>query len=59
MRWEYRSNTSDGVEATVVTVTNATKTIMGVPCIEVRDTVTLDGVVIEDTLDRFSQHGRG
>jgi hypothetical protein len=59
MRWEYRSNTADGVESTVVTVTNVTKTIMGVPCVEVRDTVKLDGALIEDTLDWFAQHRDG
>ena len=59
MRWDYRSTTANGVETTVVTVTSTVKTIMGVPCIEVRDTVSLDGVVKEDTLDWYAQHRDG
>jgi len=59
MRWEYRSVTKDGVETTVVAVTSKTRTIMGVPCVEVRDTVKLDGVVKEDTLDWYAQHRDG
>jgi len=59
MSWEYRTNTADGVETTAVTVTSTTKTIMGVECIEVRDTVSLDGVVKEDTLDWYAQHRDG
>lgn len=59
MRWDYRSRTEDGVETTVVMVTNKTRTIMGVPCVEVRDTVRLDGEVIEDTLDWYAQHRDG
>ena len=55
MRWEYRSATPDGVETTVVTVTSKTRTILGVRCVEVRDTVRLDGVLIEDTLDWYAQ----
>jgi hypothetical protein len=59
MRWEYRSNTEDGVETTVVVVTNRLRGVMGIPCIEVRDTVRLDGVIIEDTLDWYAQQRDG
>ena len=59
MRWEYRSNTPDGVETTIVTVADTTKTIMGAPCVEVRDTVTLNGELKEDTLDWYAQHRDG
>jgi hypothetical protein len=59
MRWEYRATTADGVETIVVTVTNNTKTIMGVPCVEVRDTVKLNDQVKEDTLDWYAQHRDG
>jgi hypothetical protein len=59
MRWNYRSNTPDGVETTVVTATNKTRTIMGVPCVEVRDTVKLDGKLKEDTLDWYAQDRYG
>ena len=59
MRWNYRSDTPDGVETTVVTATNKTHTIMGVPCVEVRDTVKLDGKLKEDTLDWYAQDRDG
>jgi hypothetical protein len=59
MRWEYRSNTPDGVETTIVTATNKTHTIMGVPCVEVRDTVKLDGTLKEDTFDWYAQDRDG
>jgi hypothetical protein len=59
MRWDYRTQTEDGVETTVVVVTAKTRTIMGVPCVEVRDTVRLDGEVIEDTLDWYAQQRDG
>lgn len=59
MRWEYRSATEDGVETTVVQVTGSTHPVLGVPCVEVRDTVRLDGQVIEDTLDWYAQDRDG
>jgi hypothetical protein len=59
MRWEYRSTTEDGVETTVVVVTDTIRTIGGAPCVEVRDTVTLDGALKEDTLDWYAQHQDG
>jgi hypothetical protein len=59
MRWDFRSVTPDGVETTVVIVTNNTKTIMGIPCVEVRDTVKLNGQLKEDTLDWYAQHRDG
>jgi hypothetical protein len=58
-RWQYREQTSDGVETTVVEVTTNTRTLMGVRCVEVRDTVRLDGEIIEDTLDWYAQHRDG
>ena len=42
-----------------ITVTHDTKTIMGVKCVVVRDTVTLDGVLKEDTLDWYAQDRSG
>jgi hypothetical protein len=59
MRWDYRSNRPDGVETTVVTATNKTRTIMGVPCVEVRDIVKLAGKLKEDTLDWYAQDRDG
>ncbi len=42
-----------------ITVTHDTKTILGVKCVVVRETVTLDGVLKEDTLDWFAQDRAG
>ena len=55
----YRADTDEGVERVVVTVSAETEEILGVPCTVVRDSVTLDGVVIEDTLDWFAQDRNG
>jgi hypothetical protein len=51
---------SEGVkEHTVVKVTHRTKKILGVTCVEVKDTVTIDGVVVEDTFDWYAQDKDG
>ena len=42
-----------------VTVTHETKVIVGVKCIVVHDTVTLDGAVVEDTFDWYAQDKQG
>ena len=42
-----------------VTVTHDTKTIMGVKCVVVHDTVTLDGAIVEDTFDWYAQDKQG
>ena len=42
-----------------VIVTHDTKTIMGVQCVVVHDTVTLDGKLVEDTLDWYAQDKDG
>jgi hypothetical protein len=51
----YVGQTAEGVETNVVFVTHNTKVILGVTCIEVHDTVTLNGALTEDTLDWFAQ----
>ena len=60
-RWTYRETTEDGdVVQGVVTVTSATREIAnGVTARVVRDTVTLDGEIIEDTVDWFAQDRAG
>ena len=57
--WTYMGETEDGLETIVVAVTSNTVEIMGVTCIEVRDTVTIDGELVEDTLDWFAQDVQG
>jgi hypothetical protein len=59
MRWDYRATTAEGQETSVIIVTNNTKTIMGVRCVEVHDTVKLNGQVLEDTFDWYAQHRDG
>ena len=43
----------------VVTVTHGTKTIDGVPCVAVRDTLVLQGRLEERTTDWYSQDSKG
>ena len=50
-RWVYAS----GPETTTVTITAETRRILGVLCIVVRDVVSADGGLIEDTDDYFAQ----
>ncbi|MCB9516729.1 MAG: hypothetical protein R3C71_11110 [Candidatus Krumholzibacteriia bacterium] len=44
-----------GGEVVTITVTDETRTILGVRCVVVRDVVTVDGEVEEDTADWFAQ----
>ena len=51
---------SGGVTSTnVVTVTRETKVVMSVTCVVVRDTVTRNGRVAEETVEWFAQHKDG
>jgi hypothetical protein len=60
-RWTYLETTEDGEEVrVVVTATSETRTIAnGVTARVVRDTVTLDGEIIEDTFDWYAQDAEG
>jgi hypothetical protein len=55
----YESETEEGTEEIIVVVTDETKEILGVTATVVRDTVTLDGELIEDTFDWFAQDREG
>jgi len=57
--FRYQATTPDGVEDTEVVVTTDIKTIIGVTCVVVRDTVKLDGSLIEDTFDWYAQDTTG
>jgi hypothetical protein len=61
MRYRYRETDREGAaQAVVVTVTNETKRIAsGITARVVRDTVTEDGKIIEDTFDWYAQDKRG
>jgi hypothetical protein len=55
----YEGQTANGFEHSEFAVTHNTKVILGVTCVEVRDTVFTDGVLTEDTLDWFAQDKDG
>ena len=60
-RWVYHETATDGTsQRVVVRVTHQTKLIAnGVTARVVRDTVTLGGRLVEDTIDWYAQDGRG
>jgi len=55
----YEAETDEGTEVTETCVTDDTREILGVACVVVRDTVTVDGEVTEDTFDYFAQDIEG
>jgi hypothetical protein len=55
----YEGQTAAGLERDEFAVTHATRTILGIACVEVHDTVTTAGVLTEDTLDWFAQDRDG
>lgn len=57
--WTYEGQTEDGLERIEFRVLNETRVVMGVTCAVVRDTVTVDGELVEDTYDWFAQDSRG
>ena len=55
-KWVYRETDADGtVQRVVVTVTDQTKMIEGIRATVLRDTVSEDGEVVEDTFDWYAQ----
>src|SRR5918992_2013794 len=59
-RWVYEGPDDTGqIEHREVLVTAETKEVMGVTCIVVRDTVTVNGRLVEDTNDWYAQHKDG
>jgi hypothetical protein len=59
-RWVYREKDVDGtLNRVVVTVTDRTKTIMGIEARVVHDVVTEDDVLKEDTFDWYAQDKAG
>lgn len=55
----YEGQTDQGLEHEEFFVTSNTKLILGVTCVEVRDTSTVNGELEEDTLDWFAQDTAG
>lgn len=58
-RWIYEGHSEDGFERKVVEVTDDTRIVMGVTCVVVKDTVTINGQPYEDTVDWFAQDRTG
>ncbi len=57
--FNYRAETPEGTETTVVEVTRDTRTIQGVVTTVVHDQVSLEGSLIEDTFDWYAQDTDG
>jgi hypothetical protein len=55
----FVGETTEGTETIVVEVLHQTKTILGVKATVVRDRVTLEGELIEDTFDWYAQDASG
>ncbi len=58
-RWVYEGEDNGEVERIEVVVTDETREIMGITATVVRDTVTTDGELVEDTFDWFAQDTEG
>lgn len=57
--FHYQSVTADGLETSVVAVTNRNKRILGIAATVVHDQVYLDGALVEDTFDWYAQDQQG
>lgn len=55
----FEGETEDGVERVEDYVTRDTKEVLGVKCVVLRDRVTVDGELVEETLDWFAQDREG
>lgn len=55
----YEGNTDEGFEHTEDFVTHETRAVMGVTCIVVRDRVSVDGELVEETFDWYAQDKDG
>ena len=59
-KWVYRETDGEGnVQRVEVTVTDQTKTIMGIEATVIHDLVTEDGEPVEDTFDWYAQDNDG
>ncbi|MGH3667041.1 MAG: hypothetical protein ACRDWF_11980 [Acidimicrobiia bacterium] len=58
-KWVYESVGGEEVERIEVDVTEERRTVMGVSTTVVRDTVTVDGGLVEDTYDWYAQDQEG
>jgi hypothetical protein len=58
-RWVYEGESDGETERTEVVVTPERKEVFGTSAVVVRDTVSVDGEVVEDTYDWFAQDAEG
>jgi hypothetical protein len=58
-RWVYEGVEEDEIERVEVVVTSERKQILEISAVVVRDTVTVDGELVEDTYDWFAQDREG
>ncbi len=58
-KYIYEGETEDGLERIEVEILDETREVMGVTTTIVRDTVYLDGELIEDTFDWYAQDKEG
>ena len=58
-RWVYEGESDGEVERIEVVVTGDRKEVMGISAFVIRDTVSVGGEVVEDTLDWFAQDADG
>jgi hypothetical protein len=58
-KYIYEGQTGDGLERIVVKRRAITKEILGITCIVVNDSVTLNGILIENTNDWYAQDNLG
>jgi len=57
--WNYEGSDGELTESIIVEVLNNAKTVMGIPCTVVRDRVSEDGELVEDTYDWYAQDLQG
>jgi hypothetical protein len=57
--WRYEGESDGVMEVVEIEVTDATKSVMGIEATVVRDTVTVGGALVEDTMDWFAQDADG
>ena len=58
-KYVYEGHTEEGMERVVLEILGETKVVMGVTTTIMRDTVTIDGEIVEDTYDWFAQDKEG
>ncbi|WP_166877846.1 hypothetical protein [Salinibacterium sp. ZJ450] len=58
-RWVYEGESDGEIERTEVVVTDQRRTVMGIDAVVVRDSVTVNGQLVEDTFDWFTQDTDG